>query len=456
MLKKWLHKVLPGKQPKQVPVAKEILPFDRHHISADMLSFAAEKVVRRLHDEGFQAYVVGGAVRDLLLGVEPKDFDIATDATPEQVHKIFRRSRIIGRRFQIVHVMVGPETIEVTTFRGGGKVQQNAHGRIMKDNTYGSMEEDAMRRDFTCNALYYDPIKEEIVDFHHGVGDIADRKLVMIGNAAERYQEDPVRILRAVRLSGKLGFDVEENTAAPIPEQAGRLKHEPVARLFDEIMKLLFSGYARECLKRFNSLGVSDDVHPLLTALKSAAKPENRIISLALKNTDERLRADKSVSVGFVLAAVLWPVLNRHWQDNIKRGQKPAHALSEAMNTMRETVEKGWGVPQRFAATMREIWQLQPQFDYTRGARPHKMLAQARFRAAYDFLVLRGEVGEVERDLVEWWTKFQHEDAEARAEMTLATQQRRQHGQGDGADGKPNRKRRRSRKKKPDADKPES
>ena len=321
MLKKWLHKVLPGKQPKQVPVAKEILPFDRHHISADMLSFAAEKVVRRLHDEGFQAYVVGGAVRDLLLSVEPKDFDIATDATPEQVHKIFRRSRIIGRRFQIVHVMVGPETIEVTTFRGGGKVQQNAHGRIMKDNTYGSMEEDAMRRDFTCNALYYDPIKEEIVDFHHGVSDIADRKLVMIGNAAERYQEDPVRILRAVRLSGKLGFDVEENTAAPIPEQAGRLKHEPVARLFDEIMKLLFSGYARECLKRLNSLGVSDDVHPLLTALKSAAKPENRIISLALKNTDERLRADKSVSVGFVLAAVLWPVLNRHWQDNYEIGR---------------------------------------------------------------------------------------------------------------------------------------
>ena len=173
MLKKWLHKVLPGKQPKQAPVAKEILSFDQHHISADMLSFAAEKVVRRLHDEGFQAYVVGGAVRDLLLGVEPKDFDIATDATPEQVHKIFRRSRIIGRRFQIVHVMVGPETIEVTTFRGGGKVQQNAHGRIMKDNTYGSMEEDAMRRDFTCNALYYDPIKEEIVDFHHGVSDIA-------------------------------------------------------------------------------------------------------------------------------------------------------------------------------------------------------------------------------------------------------------------------------------------
>ena len=224
MLKKWLNKVLSGRQSRQTEVCKEIIPAEEYHINADMISFAAEKTVKRLQEEGFKAYIVGGAVRDLLLGVEPKDFDVATDATPEQVRKIFRRSRIIGRRFQIVHVMTGPETIEVTTFRGGGKVQQNAHGRIMKDNTYGSIEEDAMRRDFTCNALYYDPIRKEILDFHNGVNDIADRSLVMIGDAAERYREDPVRILRAVRLSGKLGFSVEESTAAPIPEYAGRLK----------------------------------------------------------------------------------------------------------------------------------------------------------------------------------------------------------------------------------------
>lgn len=174
MLKKWLHKVLPKKHVKSLP-EKEIIPLEQHGIRADMLSFAAEKIAKRLHEAGFQAYVVGGAVRDLLLGVEPKDFDIATDATPEQIRKIFRRSRIIGRRFQIVHVMIGPETIEVTTFRGGDKVQQNAQGRIMKDNTYGSIEEDAMRRDFTCNALYYDPIKEEIWDFHQGVADVADK-----------------------------------------------------------------------------------------------------------------------------------------------------------------------------------------------------------------------------------------------------------------------------------------
>lgn len=445
MLKKWLHKVLPSKPGKSV--RKTVLPFAEHRIGADMLSFAAEKVVKQLQKEGFQAYVVGGAVRDLLLGIEPKDFDVATDATPEQVHKIFRRSRIIGRRFQIVHVMVGPETIEVTTFRGGDKAVQNAHGRIIKDNTYGNIEEDAMRRDFTCNALYYDPIREEILDFHQGVGDVADKKLVMIGDPAERYQEDPVRILRAVRLSGKLGFEVEARTAEPIPEYAGRLKNEPVARLFDEIMKLLFSGHARGCLQKLNSLGVGNDIHPLLTALKSAEKPENRIIALALKNTDERLRQDKSVSVGFVLAAVLWPQLNAYWQRYQAQGQKSASALYDAVTTLREKVEKGWGVPQRFSATMREIWQLQPQFDNTRGTRPHKLIAQARFRAAYDFFVLRGQVGEVDTDTVQWWTDFQHADEETRSQMSMAAQQRQQQEQRTG-DSTKRKRRRKPRKKK--------
>ena len=322
MLKKWLHKVLPGKSAK-ARAHKDVLDFSEHGIRADMLSFAAEKVVRRLHHEGFEAYVVGGAVRDLLLGIEPKDFDVATNATPEEVRKVFRRSRIIGRRFQIVHVMVGPETIEVTTFRGGGQVQQNEHGRIMKDNTYGNMEEDAMRRDFTCNALYYDPVRQKIVDFHDGVADIRARRLVMIGNPAARYQEDPVRILRAVRLSGKLGFEVDEATAEPIHGYAGRLKQEPVARLFDEIMKLLFSGHARQCLKQLHKLGVDADIHPLLTALQQSGQhKQQNIVALALNNTDERLRADKSVSVGFVLAAVLWPQLDGHWQNNLAQGQK--------------------------------------------------------------------------------------------------------------------------------------
>lgn len=419
MLKKWLHRVLPGKHGRGV--RKQIIPYAEHHIGADMISFAAEKVVRRLHNEGFQAYVVGGAVRDLLIGLEPKDYDVATDATPEQVRKIFRRSRIIGRRFQIVHVMVGPETIEVTTFRGGGNVQQNEHGRIMKDNTYGSIEQDAERRDFTCNALYYDPIRQEILDFHHGTADIRAKKLVMIGNPAARYQEDPVRILRAVRLSGKLGFEVEKDTAAPIAAYAGRLKQEPVARLFDEIMKVLFSGYAVQCLQQFRTLGLPESIHPLLDALLKESS--GGIAAKALENTDRRLRADKSVSVGFVLAAVLWPQFESRWQRKISDGMKPAAAMNAAINDFRDDIEKGWGVPQRFSSTMREIWQFQPSFEHLRGARPHRLLAQSRFRAAYDFLVLRSETGSADTELAKWWTAFQHADEEERDRMTAAAPQ---------------------------------
>ncbi|HEZ0480710.1 polynucleotide adenylyltransferase PcnB [Neisseria meningitidis] len=445
MLKKWLNKMLPSGRSSKKVESKTVIPAERHNIRAEMLSFAAENVIRRLKGAGFQAYVVGGAIRDLLLGIEPKDFDVATDATPEQVHKLFRRSRIIGRRFQIVHVMNGAEIIEVTTFRGGAKVHQNAHGRIMKDNTYGSIEEDAMRRDFTCNALYYDPEKEEILDFHNGIADVAARRLVMIGDAAERYQEDPVRILRAIRLSSKLGFDLSEETAAPIAESICRLKHEPVARLFDEIMKLLFSGHARECLKRLNGFDIPDDIHPLLNALRVSDGIAGKMTVLALKNTDERLRADKSVSVGFVLAALMWPELERHWKSNLQQGLKPVPALSDAINTMRETVERGWGVPQRFSATMREIWMFQPQFENRKGARPHKLFAQARFRAAYDFLLLRAETGNADRALAEWWTAFQTASTEQRSEMTKNEAAARH----EKNEGQAKKRRRRRRKPKP-------
>ena len=417
MFKKWLHRVLPGNSIKKA-IRKKVLPFQEHHISADMLSFAAEKVVKRLHLEGFEAYVVGGAVRDLLLGNEPKDFDVATNATPDEVRKIFRRSRIIGRRFQIVHVMLGPETIEVTTFRGAGEVHQNEQGRIMKDNTYGTIEEDASRRDFTCNALYYDPSRQQILDFHDGVGDVADRKLVMIGDPAARYKEDPVRVLRAVRLSGKLGFDVDAATAAPIPEYAARLKQEPVARLFDEIMKLLLSGYARQCLQQLGRLGINSNIHPLLNALQQAGEDgQPNIVTMALNNTDERLREDKSVSVGFVLAAIFWPQLAQRWQQYQHQGQKTVAAMNAAIIDLRDELEKGWGVPQRFSATMREIWILQPQFDSTRGARPFRLLAQPRFRAAYDFLLLRSELGEADKALAQWWTEFQQVSNEQRSVM---------------------------------------
>ena len=436
MLKKWLDSVFSKRKPHNKNTG------ERYPYPLDIEGTAAEAVLNRLHRAGYQAYLVGGAVRDLLLGMEPKDFDVATDATPEEVRKIFRRSRIIGRRFQIVHVMVGAETIEVSTFRSGGKVRRNEHGRIMNDNAYGTLEQDALRRDFTCNALYYDCERGEIIDRCGGLADIRARRLVMIGNAAERYQEDPVRILRAVRLSGKLGFEVDAATAAPIAEAAVLLQREPVARLFDELLKILFSGHAAGCLVQLKQLGVSADIHPILTAmLDSSGQPESHIAADALRQTDRRLGEGKTVSVGFVLAAVLWPELEWRLKQNAAAHKSAAAAMNAAISDVRDSIEKGWGVPQRFAATMREIWALQPQFAYCRGSRPFRLLAQPRFRAAYDFLLLRAAHDDSLRPLAEWWTRFQHAGEDERNEMV----------QNAPADAPPagKRRRRKPRKKKP-------
>lgn len=418
MLKKLWQRVV-SKKSNAHDAHKQIFPYETHHLSEDNISYAAEKVIHGLQQAGFEAYIVGGAVRDLLLGVEPKDFDIATNAKPQEIRAIFRRSRIIGRRFQIVHVMVGQETIEVTTFRGGDKGIQNQHGRIMKDNTYGTLAEDAQRRDFTCNALYFNPKTCEIIDYHNGVADIRQRQLVIIGNAAERYQEDPVRIMRAIRLSAKLGFDIEDNTAEPIARYAQRLKDEPVARLFEEILKILFSGYSRRSMDIWRKLGIRSAIHPVLDALQNAAHDtQANMITTTLKNTDERLREDKSVSVGFVLAAIMWGQLEAFWQQHLSQNKSPANALGDAINEMRDTMEKGWGIPQKFSTTMREIWQLQPQFEHRRGARPYRLLGHPRFRAAYDFLVLRAKLKQVDSELAQWWADFQHASDSERNEMT--------------------------------------
>lgn len=409
MLKKWLNRIMPDKR----QVRRQ--PNVRHRIALPLRHAGAEKVLNQLHQAGYEAYLVGGAVRDLLLDMQPKDFDIATNARPEQVRQLFRRSRIIGRRFQIVHVMVGSETIEVSTFRSGGKVRQNEHGRIMQDNAYGTLEQDVMRRDFTCNALYYDNRRQEIIDHHHGIEDIRARRLVIIGNPAERYQEDPVRILRAVRLSGKLGFTVDPATAEPIAAHTHLLRKEPVARLFDELLKILLSGHAAGCLKQLAALGIGGSIHPLFTAMLDAADPaQQHIGAQALAQTDQRLRQNQSVSVGFVLAALFWPQISRRSQIQAAQGQSAAAAITSAIAGLREDMEKGWGIPQRYTATMREIWQLQPQFANRRGRRPYRLLAQPRFRAAYDFLVLRARHEPELQETADWWTQFQQANEAAR------------------------------------------
>ena len=417
MLKKIWHKITGG---KNGATAKKTIPQGQCRITKKHISPAAGQAVSRLQEAGYEAYIVGGAIRDLLIGKTPKDYDIATNATPSEIRALFKRSRIIGRRFPIVHIVIGRETIEAATFRSGGEIVQNAQGRIMKDNGYGTLDEDAQRRDFTCNALYFDPVKGEITDFHNGVEDILARRLVIIGEPAERYREDPVRILRAVRLSAKLDFAIEETTAAPIPHYAERLKDEPSARLFDEIQKVLQSGYAGRCLEQFRLLNIPPHIHPLLDALLQAAgggRPD--IINATLKNTDERVRTDKSVSIGFILACLMWDGIDSLWQKHIRHGAKPAPAMGKAITELKETAttEKGWGIPQKFIHTMHEIWILQPQFQNRCGARPYRLLAQERFRAAYDFLVLRTKFGQADKELADWWDRFQHADQEQRAAM---------------------------------------
>ena len=412
MLKKWFSRLISSGKSSPPTASERVYQYAEHKIARTQLSFAAEKVVKRLQEKGFNAFVVGGAVRDLLLGQEPKDFDIATDASPEDVRKLFRRSRIIGRRFQIVHVMVGPETLEVTTFRGGGSTSQNEHGRIMKDNSFGSQAEDASRRDFTCNALYYDPMSQTIIDYYHGVDDVKAKKLVMIGQAKERFQEDPVRILRAIRLGAKLGFSLEKRIQQAISGSSHLLSKEPPARLFDELLKLLLCGYARKCIQLLQQYNLeATEVFPLLKYVLGENQ-DNPFAQLILTNTDERLQNNKHVSIGFILAALLWQPVYLAWQKNIQQGQKNVPALIGAMNEVQDSLDKRFAVPKRFSSMMREIWMLQPQFEARTGSRPFRLLAQARFRAGYDFMLVRVQIGELPQEIADWWTRFQQADEE--------------------------------------------
>ncbi|MEN9986189.1 MAG: hypothetical protein RI925_1691, partial [Pseudomonadota bacterium] len=379
--------------------------------------------------------------RDLLLDQHPKDFDVATNATPEQVHHAFRRSRIIGRRFRIVHVMVGAETVEVTTFRGGDDTVTDSEGRILNDNVFGSQEEDARRRDFTVNALFYNPSDETIIDYHHGVRDVHARKLAMIGNPVQRYREDPVRMLRAVRLAAKLGLRIDEPTRKPIAELAPLLQNVPAARLFDEMLKMLFSGHAYDCVQMLRQEGLHQGIFPLLDMIAESSSGAS-FVQLALENTDRRIREDKPVSVGFLLATLLWNQVQREWTRRMDLGDKPIPALFDAMATAERIQEEQLAIPRRFATTMREIWALQPRFDSRDGSRPYRLLEQPRFRAGYDFLALRAAVGEVPQELVDWWTDFQDGDEAERQALIAAARD-------SGGPRSSAAKKRRRRKKKP-------
>src|SRR6476469_154153 len=425
MIRRLLARLLTGRRAN----APRVYAPDKHPVRRDQLSAAARSVTRRLQDAGFKAFIVGGAVRDLLLGILPKDFDIATNATPEQVKPLFRRSFIIGRRFRLVHVHVGNDVLEVSTFRAAqtGDYTTDEHGRLLSDNVYGSQAEDAVRRDFTINALYFDPETESIWDYVGGVVDIRARRLRLIGPPVTRFREDPVRMLRAVRLAAKLGLTIDRKTEEPILRLAPLMQNVPPARLFEEMQKLLLSGHAVDTLKSLRAHGLSHGLLPLLDVILEQPLG-TRFIDAALAGTDLRVRADKGVSAAFLFAALLWHEVLATWKASKERGERPLPALFDAMDKVLEAQAARIAIPRRFEATIKEIWSLQPRFEQRAGTRPARLLEHPRFRAAYDFLVLRAESGEAPSALVEWWTRFQdatHEERQAMLKPDEAPKKRR-------------------------------
>ena len=419
MIRKFLKRVFRKPAKTRSAGNAQIIPFELHGVAREQISYGANKVTDGLQAAGYQAYVVGGAVRDLLLDRAPKDFDVATDATPEQVRRVFRRSRIIGRRFQIVHVMFGEEVVEVSTFRSlieTEDAQTDEHGRLLRDNQFGDQEQDAARRDFTANALFYDPATQEIHDYHKGYADTRKLLLRMIGDPATRYREDPVRMLRAVRLSAKLGMRIEPATAAPIAKMKDLLDNVPQARLLDEVLKMLLSGHSVECIQQLRKMSLHHGLLPLLDVILEQPMGE-KFVMLALRNTDERIGQEKTVSPAFLFAALLWHEVLAAWNLRVQQGGRPVGAMHEAMDEVLAKQKAQLAIPHRHDAVMKEIWLMQQRFEQRAGQRPFRLLEQPRFRAGFDFLLLRCASGEADEELGLWWDEFQDAGAERRAEM---------------------------------------
>jgi poly(A) polymerase len=422
VIKKFVEKVqtLFTRKPRLRKEPKRLAPAE-HGIDPGLVPRNALRVCETLQKAGHQAFIVGGAVRDLLLGVAPKDFDVATDATPEQVKSHFRRAIIIGRRFRLVHVMFGPETIEVSTFRAleNPDRQTDEHGRVLADNLFGSQHEDAARRDFTINALYYDPLTQTVLDYHDGVKDVRRKKLRMIGDPATRYREDPVRMLRAVRFAAKLGFEIDEPTRAPIHELASLLENVPAARVFDEMLKLLTSGHSVACITRLRAEGLHHGMLPLLDVILEQPEGE-RFVMLALSRTDERVRAGKHIAPGFLFATLLWHEVLKRWKEREARGEHRTPALDAAIDDVLDLQTEKLAIQRRYTADMREIWMLQPRLERRTGRNAFKLLEHLRLRAGYDFLLLRCAADEAPAELGDWWTRFMHADADAREQLVAA------------------------------------
>ena len=421
MIKKFIRKILGVSNPTESGQANRkptILSAKEHGINPQLVSANALRVTQTLQDNGYKAFVVGGAVRDLLTGVKPKDFDIATNATPEQVKRLFRRAFIIGRRFQIVHVMFGQDLLEVTTFRGPSNeaAPKDEHGRVLRDNTFGEQHDDAVRRDFTVNAMYYDPATETVLDYHGGMKDIRKKILRIIGVAEARYREDPVRMLRVVRFAAKLQFSIDAATRAPIAVMAPLINNVPAARVFDEMLKLLTSGHAMACLQQLRKEGLHHGLMPLLDVVLEQPHGE-KFVTLALANTDERVLQGKPVSPSFLFAALLWHQVVEKWDAYKAAGEFSIPALHLAADDVLNTQTDALAIQRKVGADMRDIWAMQPRFEKRVGKTPYKVLEHPRLRAGYDFLSLRCASGEIEAEIGTWWTDFINGNEDEREQL---------------------------------------
>lgn len=451
---KLLGKTAPaGRSGKPYFGKREEIDAKTHGIDPSLVDGRALDVVYTLNQAGYDAYVVGGAVRDLLLGLRPKDFDVATNATPEQVKSLFRRAFIIGRRFRIVHVVYGRgrehEVIEVSTFRAyldnaaaeqvagnertskselaGMKHAVDSTGRVLRDNVWGPQDEDATRRDFTVNAMYYDPHRQVVVDYHGGFKDAKKRVLRMIGDPVARYREDPVRIIRAVRFAAKLsalGFKIESKTAAPLHKSMELLADVPQSRLFDEMLKLLQTGHALATIAQLKLLGLERGIYPLLDLIVERA--DQSFVKAALVDTDRRVGEGKPVAPSFLLACALWADVREGWQRRLQAQQHPHPALQEAIDEVFDARIGDVSGRGKLAADMREIWTMQPRFEKRVGRTPFGLVELARFRAGFDFMRLRADAGEIDEALADWWQEFSTADDTLRQDLVEQVREEQQ------------------------------
>jgi poly(A) polymerase len=450
-----LKRILGIFQPRSTPspqIKLQIIPRDNHSVSRKQISASALKVLYRLNEAGYEAFLVGGSVRDLLLGITPKDFDVATNATPEQVRHVFKNCRLIGRRFRLAHVHFGPEIIEVATFRSShdkgeeSEGRTSDHGQILRDNVYGNQQEDAIRRDFTINALYYSVKDFSVHDYAGGMTDIQQRMLRMIGDPGVRYREDPVRILRVIRFAAKLDFNIAPETANPIPSLVNLLSNVPPARLFDEILKLFMAGHGVKTLHLLMQYGLLGQLVPDTAESLTHHTTGSRLIELALQSTDDRVQAGKPVTPAFLFAALLWPPVQAHYQRLMQgHDMPPMQAMHSAAYEVIERQIKVTALPKRFSIPMREIWEMQLRISKRQGRRSTEMLRHPRFRAAYDFLLLREQSGEHLDNMGKWWTELQRANPNVEIDHSLLSEE------GDDERSAPRKKRRRRPRKRPPA-----